>query len=248
MKLFNTSDLKETPHLICEEPNDESSIPSTSDSSASDVSLAQVKESTSSTTSDSQIHVYDSDFSTNSSTQVEFAQNKNTDEPPAQDTEHSNEPQTLEREFKENKEAQESYATILSALDSLSSLESKIKVVEKVYFKSSRTKVKNGYNIDKMNIGPSIFCYTQKDFVSTYIAELNDKLFSNRGKGEVDVEFIVSMITIYEAITQGSYPIYVYSVRYPKYAPRIVYGLNKVFNERWSMIKSIHQMFKKQGE
>lgn len=248
MKLFNTSDLKETPHLICEEPNDESSISSTSDSSASDVSLAQVKESTSSTASDSQIHVHGGDFSTESETQVNFKENKNTNELPSQDTQHTNESKTLDDKFKENKTAKESYASILSAVDALSNLETKIKVVEKVYFKSSRTKVKNGYNIDKMNIGPSIFCYTQKDFVSTYIAELNDKLFSNRGKGEVDVEFIVSMITIYEAITQGSYPIYVYSVKYPKYAPRIVYGLNKVFNERWNMIKSIHQMFKKQGE
>lgn len=248
MKLFNTSDVKEFPSLSFEESRNESLNLATSDSSNSDFSFIKGEKSTSDTASDSQIHVHGGDFSTESETQVNFKENKNTDELSSQDTQHTDVSKTLNDKFKENKEAEESYASILSAVDTLSNLETKIKVVEKVYFKSARTRVKNGYNIDKMAIAPSVFCYMQKDFTSTYIAELTDKLFSNKGKGQVDIEFILSMITIYEAIVKNQYPIYIYGVRYPKYAPRVVYCLNKVFNERWTMLKSIHQMFKKPGE
>jgi len=119
-----------------------------------------------------------------------------------------------------------------------------IKPVEKVYFKVADKNSKSIFNIDKTAFAPIKLTLLTKPFSNAYYDQLVGEVLMNRKKHEdINIDFIMNALVLYEKIKENNYPIYIKSVKYPKLTHEIVQTLNKVFNEYMPVFDGIYQMF-----
>jgi hypothetical protein len=119
-----------------------------------------------------------------------------------------------------------------------------IKVVDKVYFKVANKSSKTIFNIDKTAFAPTKLTLFTRPFVNAYYDQLVSEVLMNRKKHEdVNIDFIMNSLVLYERIKENKYPIHVKSMKYPKLTYDMVQTLNKVFNEYMPVFEGIYQMF-----
>jgi hypothetical protein len=124
-----------------------------------------------------------------------------------------------------------------------------IKVVDKVYFKVANKSSKTIFNIDKTAFAPTKLTLFTRPFVNAYYDQLVSEVLMNRKKHEeVNIDFIMNSLVLYERIKENKYPIHVKSMKYPKLTYDMVQTLNKVFNEYMPVFDGIYQMFSSKVE
>jgi hypothetical protein len=119
-----------------------------------------------------------------------------------------------------------------------------IKVVDKVYFKVANKSSKTIFNIDKTAFAPTKLTLFTRPFINAYYDQLVSEVLMNRKRHEeVNIDFIMNSLVLYERIKEDKYPIHVKSMKYPKLTYDMVQTLNKVFNEYMPVFDGIYQMF-----
>lgn len=157
----------------------------------------------------------------------------------------TNKTTSYETQFSTNEEKEIKTERIIDNeyLRFLAQSEDRIKVVNKIYFKSCKNKIKNSYNIYTSAIGPSTITYLSKDFVTTYKNQIEEIILTPTEDKNNYIEMVVELAILYEKLTKNNNLLYIYNSRYPKYTQRCVYVLNIIFNERLGVIKTVYEMF-----
>lgn len=124
-----------------------------------------------------------------------------------------------------------------------------IKVVDKIYFKVANKSSKTIFNIDKTAFAPTKLTLFTRPFTNAYYDQLVSEVLMNRKKHEdVNIDFIMNSLVLYERIKENKFPIHVKSMKYPKLTYNMVQTLNKVFNEYMPVFDGIYQMFSSKVE
>lgn len=97
------------------------------------------------------------------------------------------------------------------------------------------------FNIDKTIFTPSpVVCLSGKKFEEKYLKQLEEFIFTT--KENIDTDKLIGIIYLMSFITQNVYPITITTSKHKQLLPKIVFSLNKFFNDNYSTIFSIFTM------